>query len=416
MSQPPLDHKVVALLTKDLDDVMKANALLEEREKAAKRIRLVLAGIARQLCMTGEVQAFGSFSNGFKTGTSDLDVVFLGTTGTDNTISVLGKFASLAADLGFENVTKIFSASVPLVKFTDVKSQMEVDFCINNELGVRNSLLLQSYSRCDNRVLLLGRLVKDWAKKHELVGTADGYLNSYAAGLREAPKAAARHGEVQQKAAELGVKVEQGRMDMSSQAGVDKCIKEITPNLMGFIHSAGVLQDAMLPNQTWEKFEAVYDSKHRAALYLHDSLDRFQNPNLQFLWLFSSTSAYGNMGQSNYSASNSFLDALARHRVATGKPCTAIHWGAWGEVGMAANMDEGMRKRVMMGPMPYFSVAQGLQGLEGGLKTGLPEFSVFIVNPPAMFGMIQGDGHPTQRYMRNWTSEWLPTPSPSGYQ
>ncbi|CAE8611674.1 unnamed protein product, partial [Polarella glacialis] len=221
---------------------------------------------------------------------------------------------------------------------------------------------------------------------------------------------------VQQKAAELGVKVEQGRMDMSSQAGVDKCIKEITPNLMGFIHSAGVLQDAMLPNQTWEKFEAVYDSKHRAALYLHDSLDRFQNPNLQFLWLFSSTSAYGNMGQSNYSASNSFLDALARHRVATGKPCTAIHWGAWGEVGMAANMDEGMRKRVMMGPMPYFSVAQGLQGLEGGLKTGLPEFSVFIVNPPAMFGMIQGDGHPTQRYMRNWTSEWLPTPSPSGYQ
>jgi len=159
---------------------MKANALLEEREKAAKRIRLVLAGIARQLCMTGEVQAFGSFSNGFTTGTSDLDVVFLGTTGTDNTISVLGKFASLAADLGFENVTKIFSASVPLVKFTDVKSQMEVDFCINNELGVRNSLLLQSYSRCDNRVLLLGRLVKDWAKKHELVGTADGYLNSYA--------------------------------------------------------------------------------------------------------------------------------------------------------------------------------------------------------------------------------------------
>lgn len=26
-------------------------------------------------------------------------------------------------------------------------------------------------------------------------------------------------------------------------------------------------------------------------------------------------------------------------------------------------------------PMPYFTVAQGLQGLEGGLRTGMPEFS-----------------------------------------
>jgi len=205
-------------------------------------------------------------------------------------------------------------------------------------------------------------------------------------------------------------------MDMGSQAAVDKFVSEVTPNLVGFIHSAGVLQDSMLPNQTWEKFEAVYDSKHRAALYLHDALERFSNPNLKFFWVFSSTSAYGNMGQANYSASNTCLDGLARHRRALGKPCTAIHWGAWGEVGMAATMDDAMRNRVMMGPMPYFSVAQGLQGLEGGLRTGLPEFTVFIVNPPVMFGMIQGDEHVNQRYNRNIYSEWLPTPLPSKFE
>eukprot|EP00933_Yihiella_yeosuensis_P013909 TRINITY_DN12671_c0_g1_i2.p1 TRINITY_DN12671_c0_g1~~TRINITY_DN12671_c0_g1_i2.p1 ORF type:complete len:644 (-),score=133.16 TRINITY_DN12671_c0_g1_i2:68-1999(-) len=221
--------------------------------------------------------------------------------------------------------------------------------------------------------------------------------------------------KVQSKAAELGVSVILGKMDMGSQAAVDKFVSEVSPNLVGFIHSAGVLQDAMLPNQTWEKFEAVYDSKHRAAIFLHDSLERFSNPNLKFLWVFSSTSAYGNMGQINYSASNTFLDALTRHRRALGKPCTAIHWGAWGEVGMAASMDDAMRKRVMMGPMPYFSVAQGLAGLEGGLRTGLPEFSVFIVNPPVMIGMNQGDGHPTLRYQRNFQSQWIPTPMPSGF-
>jgi len=221
--------------------------------------------------------------------------------------------------------------------------------------------------------------------------------------------------KVQSKAAALGVNVSQGKVDMGSQKAVDQFISEVTPNLIGFIHSAGVLQDSMLPNQTWEKFEAVYDSKHRAALYLHDALERMSNPNLYFFWVFSSTSAYGNMGQANYSASNTCLDGLIRHRVAMGKPATAQHWGAWGEVGMAATMDDVMRNRVMMGPMPYFSVAQGLQGLEGGLRTGLPEFSVFIVNPPVMFGMCAGDESINQRYGRNAYSLWLPTPMPSAF-
>lgn len=138
--------------------------------------------------------------------------------------------------------------------------------------------------------------------------------------------------KIQRKAEELGITVEQGTMDMSSQAAVDEYVQRVTPNLIGFIHSAGVLQDSMIPNQTWEKFEAVFSSKHWAAMYLHDALDRFSNPNLKFFWMFSSTSVYGNMGQSNYSASNSYLDALARHRISLGKPACAIQWGAWGEV------------------------------------------------------------------------------------
>merc|ERR550525_108654 len=62
----------------------------------------------------------------------------------------------------------------------DPKSGIEVDFCINNKLGIRNSLLLSTYCQYDERVAQLGRLVKHWAKSHELVGTADGCLNSYA--------------------------------------------------------------------------------------------------------------------------------------------------------------------------------------------------------------------------------------------
>jgi len=216
--------------------------------------------------------------------------------------------------------------------------------------------------------------------------------------------------EVQSLAASLGITVEQAKCDVSSQESVDQFISSVTPNLTGFIHSAGILQDAMLMNQTWEKFDAVYEAKSRAAAYLHDALERFSNPNLKFLWLFSSTAVYGNMGQLNYSSSNAWLDALSRHRNALGKPCAAPQWGAWGEVGMAANLDDASQRRIAQSPMPPFTNAEGLFGLECGLRTGLPYFSVFRLNAEIMFGAVQGDDHPTQCYGRNFASQTIPFP------
>merc|ERR1719361_130845 len=141
----------------------------------------------------------------------------------------------------------------------------------------------------------------------------------------------------------------------------------------------------MLFNQTWEKFDEELQSKSRAALFVHDSLERHENPNLIFFWLFSSGAVYGNMGQLNYSASNSVLDALARHRRALGKVCMAPQWGAWGDVGMAANLEDASRRRMANSPMPYFTNAEGLQGLESLLRTNLAYGEVHKCNPPLMF-------------------------------
>merc|ERR1712039_1096695 len=148
---------------------------------------------------------------------------------------------------------------------------------------------------------------------------------------------------------------------------------------------------------------------------MHDAFERIENPNFKFFWVFSSVSAYGNLGQLNYSSSNAFLDALARWRRATGRPCIAMHWGAWGEVGMAATMDDALRRRVMLGPMPYFTVAQGLQGMEAGLRTGLSAFTVYIMNPPMVFGMVTYDGNKKACYQRNFFQEICPHPYPSSY-
>lgn len=181
----PLDEGIKEALAREIEQALQIDdAKVQERERASRRIIMVLQGISRNWKRAGNnkspsVAAFGSFSNGFKAGSSDLDVVLLGEP-PDISHSLLQRFANETPQYGFENVTKIFTASVPLLKLTDIKSQIEVDFCINNELGVRNSLLLYTYCEYDSRLLQVGRLVKDWAKRHELVGTADGYLNSYA--------------------------------------------------------------------------------------------------------------------------------------------------------------------------------------------------------------------------------------------
>ena len=93
-----------------------------------------------------------------------------------------------------------------------------------------------------------------------------------------------------------------------------------------------MLAGFMLFNLTWEKLNMAYDSAHRAALEFHDAMNRFENPDSESFWNFSSTAAYGNMGQFNYSSFNTILDWLARHGVGIGQPSLTIQWGASGEV------------------------------------------------------------------------------------
>merc|ERR1712224_1181690 len=127
--------------------------------------------------------------------------------------------------------------------------------------------------------------------------------------------------------------------------------------------------------------------------------------------MFSSMAIYGNMGQTNYSASNSFLDALARHRCALGRHTVAMRWGAWGEVGMAANLDAALKRRFEQSAMPPFKTADGIKGFERGLKTGAAGFMTALYNPKVMADSIKQADTTAQCYQRNFFSEMIgPTP------
>jgi Dehydrogenases with different specificities (related to short-chain alcohol dehydrogenases) len=123
--------------------------------------------------------------------------------------------------------------------------------------------------------------------------------------------------------------------DGESMRGVWQRIEESNRPLGGVIHSAGMLSDGVLQNQSWSSFERVMAPKVQGAWHLHQlSL----NQSLDFFVLFSSAaSLLGSSGQGNHSSANAFLDGLAHYRRTMGLPGLSIHWGAVSQVGEALN-------------------------------------------------------------------------------
>ncbi|GAA6619605.1 type I polyketide synthase [Scytonema sp. NUACC26] len=136
-----------------------------------------------------------------------------------------------------------------------------------------------------------------------------------------------------------GAKVFVARADVSNEAdmvGLLETINASMPPLRGIIHAAGVLDDGILLQQSWERFSHVMAPKVKGAWNLHALT---QGLPLDFFVLFSSVaSLLGSPGQGNYAAANSFMDALAYHRLAQGLPGLSINWGPWAEIGMAASL------------------------------------------------------------------------------
>ena len=134
------------------------------------------------------------------------------------------------------------------------------------------------------------------------------------------------------------------------------------PPLAGIVHAAGVKDDGALAQQTWARFAAVLAPKVSGAWNLHEQT---RDLPLDFFVLFSSAaSVLGSGGQTNYSAANAFLDALAHHRRASGLPGLSINWGPWAEGGMATSLDQRGRRRWEDAGVSLIAPEQGVDVLD----------------------------------------------------
>lgn len=150
-----------------------------------------------------------------------------------------------------------------------------------------------------------------------------------------------------------GVTVRVIRADAGSPADVDAILAEIARDdrpLKGVFHLAMVIDDAPLASLTPDRMRAVLDPKALGAWLLHEktlphALDMFV--------MFSSiSSTFGNPGQGNYAAANAFLDALAQHRQAIGRPALVINWGALGGEGYVARNERVAEYLARQGTIP----------------------------------------------------------------
>jgi NADPH:quinone reductase-like Zn-dependent oxidoreductase/acyl carrier protein len=168
-------------------------------------------------------------------------------------------------------------------------------------------------------------------------------------------------------------------LDVSDEAALSELLTRIRrdgPPLRGVVHGAGVLDDAGLIQQDSTRFARVFAPKVQGG-WLLDRLTRVDS--LDWFVMFSSAAAVlGSAGQANHAAANAFLDVLARERSLQGLPGLSINWGAWTDVGAAA--DRGLTDRLAARGIGALKPSDGLLALDFLLNEDYAQVAVVPVD------------------------------------
>lgn len=120
---------------------------------------------------------FGSSETGLSLKKGDLDLCLIVPNGKQK--QIVKRISAMMERQGMENVKALTRAKVPIVKFTDPRSGIDVDISVNNTLALHNTKLLSAYSKLDTRVKELVICIKYWALHRNLSDAHSGTFSSY---------------------------------------------------------------------------------------------------------------------------------------------------------------------------------------------------------------------------------------------
>jgi acyl carrier protein len=148
------------------------------------------------------------------------------------------------------------------------------------------------------------------------------------------------------------------------------------------------LHDSIFFNASFDDWRAINGPKIDAAWNLHHLLPGLDS----FVTLGSVANTFGNVGQSIYSGTSSFLDAFARWRTRQGLPTVSIGLPVVDDVGYVTER-EGMREKLSerMGSLSIKQVHTMIGGAIIGASSGLnPDSRALAFVPPSNSDNIRG--------------------------
>ena len=185
----------------------------------------------------------------------------------------------------------------------------------------------------------------------------------------------------------LGAEVTIASCDVADREVLARTLAQIPAAhpLTAVVHTAAVLDDAVLTTMTPTRIAKVLAPKVRGAYNLHELT---QDLDLRAFTLFSSAAGvFGGAGQGNYAAANVFLDALAQHRQALGLPGVSLAWGPWAQrTGMTAELTEADVRRVMRSGLGQLSTEDGMALFSAACATGESFVVPMAFSPAALRG------------------------------
>jgi acyl carrier protein len=164
----------------------------------------------------------------------------------------------------------------------------------------------------------------------------------------------------------LGASVAIVACDAGDRAAVAELLSQVPAAypLTAVVHTAGLMDSAVLGSLTPTQMDAVLRPKADAAWHLHELT---RDLNLSAFVLYSSAGGLVlTAGQANYAAANVFLDALAEHRAAHGLPAKSLAWGPWAGAGGEIDRDRlggaGIAELSFVEGLALFDAALGAAG------------------------------------------------------
>jgi NADP-dependent 3-hydroxy acid dehydrogenase YdfG/acyl carrier protein len=162
--------------------------------------------------------------------------------------------------------------------------------------------------------------------------------------------------------------------DVTDRSQLVSLLESIPPErpLNAVVHAAAVLDDGVIDSLTHTQLDRVLAPKVDAAWHLHELTESLD---LSAFILFSSAAGiFGNPGQGNYAAANTFLDGLAAHRRARGQAGISLAWGLWRQIGETSTdeLSEMDRARMARSGFVALSDEEGLELLDSALSLDRP--------------------------------------------